>query len=180
MTRLYHLIWTVPHVAANGPQFCQMIAHSEQGGYASFRIYENNTGKHPSTFCLPFPHHGLIILFSLPETGHRLYQRAQPSRYWYLYASFFFSMVDPFSALGGAAAIAQLIQQSISLVNGAHQIYQSTRGQTIENERLGSVIRELESLSKRIVSQKPRHEQSEAEKSLETVVSSASSYPERS
>jgi hypothetical protein len=79
--------------------------------------------------------------------------------------------MDPFAALGAAAAIAQFIQQSISLVKGARQIYQSAFGETNENEQLGSVIRELKNLSECMVSKKPRHEQSDAEKSLGNVAS---------
>jgi cysteinyl-tRNA synthetase len=79
--------------------------------------------------------------------------------------------MDPFAALGAAAAIAQFIQQSISLVKSARQIYQSAFGETAENEQLGSVIRELKNLSGRMVSKKPRHEQSDAEKSLGNVAS---------
>jgi cysteinyl-tRNA synthetase len=75
--------------------------------------------------------------------------------------------MDPFAALGAAAAIAQFIQQSISLVKGARQIYQSAFGET----KLGSVIRELKNLSECMVSKKPRHEQSDAEKSLGNVAS---------
>src|ERR1700733_11302388 len=79
--------------------------------------------------------------------------------------------MDPFAALGAAAAIAQLIEQGISLVKGACQIYKSAFGTTAENEQLGTVIRELKNLSESMVSKKPRHEQSEAEKSLGNVAS---------
>jgi len=77
--------------------------------------------------------------------------------------------MDPFAALGAAAAIAQFIELSLSLVNGARQIHKSAVGATAANEQLGTVIRELEALSGSMVSKKPRHEQGNAEKSLSNV-----------
>lgn len=79
--------------------------------------------------------------------------------------------MDPFAALGATAAIAQLIEQGISLVNGARQIHKSAFGSTAENRTLGAVIQELKTLSERMVSKKPRHEQSDAERSLSNVAS---------
>jgi hypothetical protein len=79
------------------------------------------------------------------------------------------TMVDPFAALGAVAAIAQLIEQGIGLVNGACQIHKSAFGSTAENQRLGTVIQELKTLSERTVSKKAQSEQSNDEKALGNV-----------
>jgi hypothetical protein len=77
--------------------------------------------------------------------------------------------MDPFAALGAAAAIAQFIEQGIKLVNGAREIHKSAFGATAENKRLGTVIQELKVMSERLVSKRALDEQSEAEKSLSEV-----------
>ncbi|KAE9365683.1 hypothetical protein N431DRAFT_472287 [Stipitochalara longipes BDJ] len=59
--------------------------------------------------------------------------------------------MDPFAALGAAAAIAQFIEQGISLVNGARQIHKSAFGSTAENQQLGTVIQECQLLSEKIL-----------------------------
>jgi hypothetical protein len=87
--------------------------------------------------------------------------------------------MDPFAALGAAAAIAQLIEQGISLVNGARQIHKSAFGSTAQNQQLGAVIQELKTLSERIVSKKARHEQSDAERSLGNIALECRSLSEK-
>ena len=77
--------------------------------------------------------------------------------------------MDPFAALGAAAAIAQFIEQGIKLVNGAREIHKSAVGTTAENKRLGTVIQELKVMSERLVSKRALDEQSEAERSLSDV-----------
>lgn len=77
--------------------------------------------------------------------------------------------MDPFAALGAAAAIAQFIEQGIKLVNGAREIHKSAFGSTAENKRLGTVIQELKIMSERLVSKRAPDEQSEAEQSLSDV-----------
>jgi hypothetical protein len=74
--------------------------------------------------------------------------------------------MDPFAALGAAAAIAQFVQMSVGLVSSAYDVYKSVSGLPVEDEQLGFVITELRNLSGSIVSKKPAFQQSDAEKAL--------------
>jgi hypothetical protein len=48
--------------------------------------------------------------------------------------------MDPFSALGTAAAIAQVVDSSIVLIEGVRQIFELSVGYTTENKQLWDVM----------------------------------------
>jgi hypothetical protein len=77
--------------------------------------------------------------------------------------------MDPFAALGAAAAIAQFVQMGVSLVSKAYDTYSSASGMPGEDEQLGFVIRELSKASESVVSKKPIWQQTDAEKALAVV-----------
>jgi hypothetical protein len=77
--------------------------------------------------------------------------------------------MDPFAALGAAAAIAQFVQMGVSLVSKASDIYSSAPGMPREDEQLGFVIRELSKVSESDVFKKPASQQTDAEKALVVV-----------
>jgi hypothetical protein len=77
--------------------------------------------------------------------------------------------MDPFAALGAAAAIAQFVQMGVSLVSKASDIYSSASGMPREDEQLDFVIRELSKVSESDVFKKPASQQTDAEKALVVV-----------
>jgi hypothetical protein len=77
--------------------------------------------------------------------------------------------MDPFAALGAAAAIAQFVQLGVSLVSKAYDTYSSASGMPRADEQLGFVIGELSTVSKSIISEKPAWQQTDAGKSLAIV-----------
>jgi hypothetical protein len=77
--------------------------------------------------------------------------------------------MDPFAALGAAAAIAQFVQMGVSLVSKASDIYSSASGMHREDEQLDFVIRELLKVSDSVAFKKSAWQQTDAEKALVVV-----------
>jgi hypothetical protein len=77
--------------------------------------------------------------------------------------------MDPFAALGAAAAIAGFVQMGVSLVSKASDIYSSASGMPKEDEQLDFVIGELSKVSESVLFKKPASQQTDAEKALVVV-----------
>lgn len=58
--------------------------------------------------------------------------------------------MDPLTAFGLAANIAQFIDFSSKLVSGAYEVYRSVNGATAENADLNTVIEDLNTLTERL------------------------------
>jgi hypothetical protein len=77
--------------------------------------------------------------------------------------------VDPYTALGAAAAIAGFVQMGYNLVSSAYDTYKSVSGMPKGDEQLDFVIRELERLSGSMISTTPTLDQSDAEQAMDKV-----------
>ncbi|KAK7745784.1 hypothetical protein SLS53_002501 [Cytospora paraplurivora] len=55
--------------------------------------------------------------------------------------------MDPFSAIRAASAILSFVQFSWDLLSGAHEIYKSMNGDTVENAHISNVIRDLQEVT---------------------------------
>jgi hypothetical protein len=59
--------------------------------------------------------------------------------------------MEPLSALGSAAAIAQFVDFGFKVLNNAREIYSSVSGATEENSSLGDATREMQRLTEKLV-----------------------------
>lgn len=59
--------------------------------------------------------------------------------------------MEPLSALGSAAAIAQFVDFGFKVLSNAREIYGSVSGTTEENSSLGNVTREMQRLTEKLV-----------------------------
>ncbi|EAU30969.1 predicted protein [Aspergillus terreus NIH2624] len=87
--------------------------------------------------------------------------------------------MDPFAALGAAAAIAQFVQIGVGLASKAYDTYSSASGMPRADEQLGFVIGELSTVSKSLISEKPALQQTDEEKALAIVAEKCQQLSEK-
>jgi hypothetical protein len=87
--------------------------------------------------------------------------------------------MDPFAALGAAAAITSLVQLGVSLVREAHDIYHSVSGLSEKYEQVELNAKGLSKLAKAAVSQKLDSNQSDMENALKGVAERCQTISEK-